>query len=143
VTLVVVLPPPLLAARQPLRLETHHQTQSDEESQRHSNGGATAAPVVELFEPEDLGAASSPGGAGGEDETGLAGSGDGAGTAGPGDGATDGVSGAEPGVGARKLHESHLEEIQRRVAAYLGAVEVAIEGVSLRVGEVTAVPRRR
>jgi hypothetical protein len=43
---------------------------------------------------------------------------------------------------AAKLQGSHLDEIKHMVAAYFDTTEVAIEGVTLTVGQVTAVARR-
>lgn len=43
---------------------------------------------------------------------------------------------------AAKLQGSHLDEIKHMVAAYFDTTEVTIEGVTLTVGQVTAVARR-
>jgi phenylalanine ammonia-lyase len=43
---------------------------------------------------------------------------------------------------AATMEGNHLDEIKRMVATYFGSTEVAIEGVNLTVGQVTAVARR-
>ena len=56
-----------------------------------------------------------------------------------------GTGGSDPLNWARAaaaMRGSHLEEVKEMVATYYQSTEVAIEGVNLTVGQVTAVARR-